>query len=59
MTTATLLGLAVLFLIVALVAYVLGAKGVAGFSMGIAKILVVVFVILFVLSFIFGLVLNL
>jgi len=55
---ATLLGLAVLFLIIALVAYVLGAKGVAGFSMDIAKILVVLFLILFVLSVVFGIVLN-
>jgi uncharacterized membrane protein YtjA (UPF0391 family) len=55
---ATLLGLAVLFLIVALVAYVLGAKKVAGFSMDIAKILIVVFLILFVLSFVFGIVFN-
>jgi uncharacterized membrane protein YtjA (UPF0391 family) len=55
---ATLLGLAILFLIIAFVAYVLGAKGIAGFSMGIAKILAVVFVGLFVLSFVFGLVLN-
>lgn len=55
---ATLLGLAILFLIIALVAYVLGAKGVAGFSMDIAKILVVVFIILFVLSFVFGIVFN-
>jgi len=53
-----LLGLAVLFLIIALVAYVLGAKGVAGFSMDIAKILVVLFLILFVLSVVFGIVLN-
>jgi uncharacterized membrane protein YtjA (UPF0391 family) len=45
---ATLLGLAVLFLVVAFVAYVFGAKGVAGFSMSLAKVFVVVFVILFV-----------
>lgn len=55
---ATLLGVAILFLIIALVAYVLGAKGVAGFSMQIAKVLIVVFLILFVLSLVFGLVLN-
>jgi uncharacterized membrane protein YtjA (UPF0391 family) len=55
---AGLLELAVLFLIIAFVAYVLGAKKIAGFSMGIAKILAVVFVGLFVLSFVFGLVLN-
>jgi uncharacterized membrane protein YtjA (UPF0391 family) len=55
---ATLLGLAILFLIIALLAYVLGAKGVAGFSMDIAKILIVIFIVLFVLSLVFGLVLN-
>jgi len=55
---ASLLGLAVLFLIIALVAYVLGAKGVAGFSMDIAKIQVDVFLVLFVLSLVFGVVLN-
>ena len=54
---ASLLGLAVLFLVIALVAYILGAKGVAGFSMDIAKILIVVFLILFVLSLVFGYVL--
>jgi uncharacterized membrane protein YtjA (UPF0391 family) len=55
---ATLIGLAILFLGIALVAYLLGAKGVAGFSMGIAKFLVVVFVVLFALSFVFGIVMN-
>ena len=55
---ATLLGLAVLFLVIALVAYVVGAKGVAGFSMGIAKVLAVVFIVLFVLSIVFGIVYN-
>ena len=54
----TLLGIAVVFLIIALLAYVLGAKGVAGLSMDIAKILIVVFLILFVLSFVFGIVFN-
>jgi len=55
---ATLLGLAIIFLIVAVLAYVLGAKGVAGLSMNIAKILIVVFVVLFAISFVFGAVLN-
>jgi uncharacterized membrane protein YtjA (UPF0391 family) len=55
---ATLLGVAVLFLVIALVAYVLGARGVAGFSMDIAKILIVVFLVLFVLSLVFGLAFN-
>ena len=49
-----MLGLGILFLIIALIAYVVGAKGVAGFTMEIAKIIIVVFLILFVLSLIFG-----
>lgn len=53
-----LLGLAIVFLVIALLAYVLGAKGVAGFSMDIAKILIVVFIVLFVLSLVFGLTLR-
>ena len=48
-----LIGLAVVFLILALVAYILGAQGVAGLSMDIAKWLVIIFVILFIISFIF------
>lgn len=46
-----LLSLAIVFLVLALVAYLLGAGGVAGFSMDIAKILIVVFIILAVLAF--------
>lgn len=49
-----LLGLIVLFLVLALAAYVLGARGVAGFSMEIARVLIVVFVILAVLALIVG-----
>jgi uncharacterized membrane protein YtjA (UPF0391 family) len=44
---AALLDIAILCLVVAFVAYVLGAKGLAGFSMSIAKVMVVVFVLLF------------
>lgn len=44
--------LAVLFLILAFVAAVLGARGVAGLSMDIAKWLVIIFIILAVVSFI-------
>ena len=55
---ATLLDIAVLFLLIALGAYILGARGVAWFSMDIAKILVVVFLVLFVVSLVFGAVLN-
>ncbi|AGB50123.1 Protein of unknown function (DUF1328) [Methanomethylovorans hollandica DSM 15978] len=46
-----LIGLAVLFLILAVVAYVLGARGVAGMSMQVAKWLVIIFVILAIVTF--------
>lgn len=44
--------LAVLFLILALVAAVLGARGVAGLSMDIAKWLIIIFVVLAIVSFV-------
>lgn len=47
-----LIGLAILFLVLALVAAVLGASGVAGISMSIAKWLVIIFVVLAVVTFI-------
>ncbi|WP_321419938.1 DUF1328 domain-containing protein [uncultured Methanomethylovorans sp.] len=47
-----LIGLAILFLILAFIAYVLGARGVAGMSMDIAKWLVIIFVILAIVTFI-------
>lgn len=47
-----LLWLAVVFLIIALVAYVLGARGLAWFSADIAKFIIWIFVILFILSII-------
>lgn len=50
---ADLIGLAIIFLILALVAYVLGARGVAGFSMEIAKWLVIIFIILAIITFFF------
>ena len=50
---ADLIGLAVIFLILALIAFVLGARGIAGFSMEIAKWLVIIFVILAVITFFF------
>ncbi|NLU57311.1 MAG: DUF1328 domain-containing protein [Methanosarcina thermophila] len=46
-----LIGLAVVFLILALIAYILGARGIAGFSMEIAKWLVIIFIILAIISF--------
>lgn len=42
------------FLIVALIAAALGFGGIAGASIGIAKILFFVFIVLFVVSLIFG-----
>ncbi|MFW6018059.1 MAG: DUF1328 domain-containing protein [Halapricum sp.] len=47
-----LIGLAVVFLILALVSAVLGAGGIAGLSMNIAKWLVIIFVVLAVVTFI-------
>jgi uncharacterized membrane protein YtjA (UPF0391 family) len=49
-----LIWLAIVFLVLALIAYVLGARGIAGFSMEIAKWLVIIFVILAVITFLFG-----
>jgi len=46
-----LLGLAVVFLVLALVAAVLGARGIAGLSMDIAKWLVIIFIVLAVVTF--------
>jgi len=47
-----LIGLAILFLVLALVAAILGAGGIAGLSMDIAKWLVIIFVVLAVVTFI-------
>lgn len=49
---ADLIGLTILFLILALVAYVVGARGIAGLSMTIAKWLVIIFIILAIVSLI-------
>jgi uncharacterized membrane protein YtjA (UPF0391 family) len=53
-----LLDLGIVFLIIAFLAYVLGARGIAGFSMEIAKIIIVVFVVLFLISLVFGAAFN-
>ena len=50
---ADLIGLALVFLILALIAYVLGARGIAGFSMEIAKWLVIIFVVLAIITYFF------
>jgi len=47
-----LIELAVLFLVLALVAFILGARGIAGFSMDIAKWLVILFVVVAIVTFI-------
>jgi uncharacterized membrane protein YtjA (UPF0391 family) len=48
---ADLIYLAVVFLVLALIAYILGAQGIAGFSMEIAKWLIIIFIILAILTF--------
>jgi len=47
-----LIGLAILFLVLAVVAGIVGASGVAGMSMSIAKWLVIIFIVLAVVTFI-------
>jgi uncharacterized membrane protein YtjA (UPF0391 family) len=47
-----LIGLAILFLGLAVVAAILGARGVAGVSMNIAKWLVIIFVVLAIITFV-------
>ncbi|MCO6184668.1 DUF1328 domain-containing protein [Rhizobium sp. L1K21] len=45
---------ALVFLVVALIAGALGFGGIAGASVGIAKILFFVFLVLFIISLVFG-----
>lgn len=49
-----LLSLAIAFLVLALIAGLLGAGGIAGLSMRIAKWLVIIFIVLAVVSFLVG-----
>jgi uncharacterized membrane protein YtjA (UPF0391 family) len=49
-----MLGWAVVFLIIALVAAVFGFGGIAAASAGIAKLLFVIFLVLFIISLVFG-----
>lgn len=51
----TMLGWAVVFLIVAIIAAIFGFFGIAAAAAGIAKILFVIFIILFIISLIGGL----
>ncbi|WAP70160.1 DUF1328 domain-containing protein [Jiella pelagia] len=49
-----MIGWAITFLVVALIAAILGFGGIAGTAVGIAKIIFFVAIVLFVLSLIFG-----
>lgn len=49
---ADLLYLAVVFFVLAIVAWILGARGMAGLSMDVAKWLVIAFIILAIISLI-------
>ncbi len=51
-----LVSIAITFFIIAIVAYVLGARGVAGMSAGIGRTLLFVFLVLFVITLIVSLV---
>ena len=51
-----LLGVAIVFFIIAIIAYVLGARGVAGMSAGIGRTLLFVFLVLAIIFAIVGLV---
>ena len=50
----TLLGLTIVFLVLAFVAYLFGAKRIAGFSLDVAKVIIAIFVALFILVLLFG-----
>jgi Protein of unknown function (DUF1328). len=51
---ADLIGLAIFFLILALIAYILGARGIAGFSIVIVRWLIIIFIILALISALYG-----
>src|SRR5690606_4580407 len=53
--TETLITLAVIFFVIALIAYVMGARGVAGMSAGVGRTLLFVFLVLAVVFLIIGL----
>ena len=52
--TSIMLSWAVTFLIIAIIAAILGFGGIAGTAIGIAKILFFVFLVLFVVALLFG-----
>ena len=50
----SLIWLAVVFLVLALVFYIFGQRGIAGFSMDVAKWLVIIFIVIAIITFLFG-----
>ena len=50
----SLLGLAIVFILIAFVAWMFGARGAAGFAWGIAKFILLIVVILVIIGVIFG-----
>ena len=50
-----MLGAAILFLIIALIAAALGFRGVAGVAVGFARVLFFIFLVLFVIALVSGL----
>lgn len=52
---ALLLTLALIFIVIAVGAWLLGARGFAGFTWGIAKFLIIIFVLLFLITLVLGL----
>lgn len=51
---ADLIGLAVALLILALIVYILGARGIAGFSIVIVRWLIIILIILALISVLYG-----
>lgn len=51
---ADLIYLAVVFLVLALLFYIVGARGIAGFTMEIAKWFIIIFVVVAVITFLLG-----
>ena len=51
---SNLLWLAIVFFVLAIIAYLFGARGVAGMSAGVGRTLMFVFLVLFIVFMIFG-----
>ena len=55
-TLGNLLYFAIVFFVLAIVAYLLGARGIAGMTAGIGRTLMMVFLVLFVVFLVIGLI---